>query len=46
MIRKYYLNNEETTLDAIIEHLEDLLLYNGNSAMWEDFGISFEDVEE
>ena len=46
MVRKFYLNNEETTLDAILEYLEDLLLCNGNSAIWEDFGISFEDVEE
>lgn len=45
VIRKYFLNGEETTLDAILEHLEDLLLYNGNSSMWEDFGISFEDED-
>ncbi len=46
MVRKYFLNNEETTISAILEYLEDLLLYNGNSTIWEDFGISFEDVEE
>ena len=45
MERVYYLNGEETTLDAIIEYLEDLLCYNGNASIWEDFGIDFEDVE-
>lgn len=46
MRRVYYLNGEETTLDALLEHLEDLLCYNGNTSMWEDFGIDFEDVDE
>lgn len=45
MERIYYLDGEETTLEAILEYLEDLLQYNGNTDLWEDFGISFEDRE-
>lgn len=43
--RVYYLNGEETDLGGILEYLEDLLCFNGNTEMWEDFGIDFEDKE-
>lgn len=43
--RKYYLNNEETGLQGILEHLQDLLEHNGNTEMWQDLGIDFDDVE-
>ena len=43
--RVYYLNGEETDLGAILEYLEDMLCFNGNTEMWEDFGIDFEDKE-
>lgn len=43
--RKYYLNDEETSLEAILEHLQDLLKSNGNTEIWQDLGIDFEDVE-
>ena len=47
MIRRvYYLNGEEVDLGGILEYLEDLLCYNGNTSIWEDFGIDFEDKEE
>lgn len=45
MERKYYLNYEETDLKSIMAHLQDLLENNGNTEMWEQFGISFKDVE-
>ena len=44
--RVYYLNGEETDLGGILEYLEDLLCFNGNTEMWEELGIFFEDVEE
>lgn len=43
MERIYYLNGEETDLECILEYLEDLLRNNGNTEMWQDFGIDFED---
>lgn len=45
MERIYYLNGEESSLDCIIEYLEDLLVNNGNTDLWADFGIDFEDKE-
>ena len=43
MERIYYLNGEETDLVCILEYLEDLLQNNGNTEIWQDFGIDFED---
>lgn len=45
MIRVYKLNNQITSLDAIMEYLEDLLTYGGNTSAFEDLGIDFEDLD-
>ena len=44
MERKYYLYEEETTLEHIMEYLEDFM-QNGNPNILEDIGITAEDVE-
>lgn len=46
MRRKYFLYGEETTLEHIIEYLEDLVQNSFNPDLFEDLGISCEDVEE
>lgn len=45
MIRIYKLNNQITSLDAIMEYLEDLLTYGGNTSAFEDLGIDFVDLD-
>lgn len=44
MKRIYKLNGQIVDLNAIMEHLQDLLENNGNTEIWTDFGIDFEDV--
>ena len=45
MTRIYKLNNQITSLDAIMEYLEDLLTYGGNTSAFEDLGIDFVDLD-
>lgn len=45
MKRIYRLNGQIVDLNAIMEHLQDLLGNNGNTEMWANFGIDFEDTD-
>ncbi len=37
---------ECVNLIAVLESLANLLLNNGNTEMWKELGVDFEDVEE
>jgi hypothetical protein len=44
--RVYYLNGVETTLDVVLEYITHLLETNGDTSVWADLGIDFEDYYE
>ncbi len=43
--RVYYLNGEIATLEDVLYYLEQRLELDGNTSVWADLGVDFEDME-
>lgn len=43
--RVYYLNGEIATLEDVLYYLEQRLELDGNTSVWADLGVDFEDKE-